>query len=89
MCRTLASCTGCGHICAMIELIRTNDAVLISFVSSLLKDADISHFVADTNMSIFEGSLGIIPRRIMVDSECEAQARRLIREAGLEHELRP
>ena len=73
----------------MIELIRTNDAVLISFVCSLLKDADIGHFVADTNMSIFEGSLGIIPRRIMVDSEEETQARRLVKEAGLEHELRP
>ena len=73
----------------MIELIRTNDAVLISFVSSLLKDAGIGHFVADTNMSIFEGSLGIIPRRIMVDGEHEIQARRLVREAGLDHELRP
>lgn len=72
----------------MIELIRTNDAVLISFVCSLLKDAGIVHFVADTNMSIFEGSLGIIPRRIMVDGDHETRARRLIREAGLDHELR-
>jgi hypothetical protein len=73
----------------MIELIRTNDAVLISFVCSLLKDADIVHFVADTNMSIFEGSLGVIPRRIMVDADRAEQARRLVKEAGLEHELRP
>ena len=45
----------------MIELVRTNDAVIISFICALLKDAGIEHFVADTNMSIFEGSLGIIP----------------------------
>ena len=73
----------------MIELICTNDAVLISFVCSLLKDAGIGHFVADTNMSIFEGSLGVIPRRILVDAGDETKARRLVREAGLQHELRP
>lgn len=72
----------------MIELVRTNDAVLISFICALLRDADIEHFVADTNMSIFEGSLGIIPRRVMVDAEMEAQARRLVRDAGIEHELK-
>lgn len=72
----------------MIELIRTNDAVIISFVCSLLKDAGIEHFVADINMSIFEGSLGIIPRRIMIDADCEAKARRLVKDAGIEHELK-
>jgi hypothetical protein len=72
----------------MIELVRTNDVVLISFICALLKDADIEHFVADVHMSIFEGSLGIIPRRIMVDSDCEIQARRLVKDAGIEHELR-
>ena len=72
----------------MIELVRTNDAVFISFVCALLKDAGIEHFVADVNMSIFEGSLGIIPRRIMIDSDCEAQARRLVKDAGIEHELK-
>jgi hypothetical protein len=72
----------------MIELMRTNDAVLISFVCALLKDADIEHFVADVHMSIFEGSLGIIPRRILVDSEYQNQARRLMKDAGIEHELK-
>ena len=76
------------HIERMIELVRTNDAVIISFICSLLKDAGIEHFVADTNMSIFEGSLGIIPRRIMVDRDSEAQARRLVKDAGIEHELK-
>ncbi|MEQ9245481.1 MAG: DUF2007 domain-containing protein, partial [Nitratireductor sp.] len=48
----------------MIELIRTNDPVVISFVESLLRDAGIAFFVADQNMSIMEGSLGILPRRV-------------------------
>lgn len=72
----------------MEELVRTNDPVLISFLESLLKDADIKHFVADGNMSILEGSLAMIPRRIMVDVDQMHKARMLVRDAGLEHELR-
>lgn len=76
------------QISFMIELVRTNDVVLISFICSLLKDAGIEHFVADVHMSIFEGSLGIIPRRIMVDRDFETAARRLLKDAGIEHELK-
>lgn len=72
----------------MEELVRTNDPVLISFLESLLGEADIKHFVADGNMSILEGSLAMIPRRILVDSDQIEKARMLVREAGLEHELR-
>ena len=53
----------------MKELIRTNDAVIISFVESLLRDAGIGCFVADQNMSVLDGSIGILPRRIMVDAD--------------------
>ena len=47
----------------MKELIRTNDIVVISFAESLMRDAGIGFFVADGNMSIMEGSLGVLPRR--------------------------
>ena len=67
----------------MIELVRTNDPVLISFIESLLRDAEIGFFVADQNMSIMEGSLGILPRRVMIDPADEAEARRLLRDAGI------
>ena len=53
----------------MKELIRTNDAVIISFVEALMRDAGIGYFVADQNMSVLDGSLGILPRRIMVDED--------------------
>lgn len=76
-------------LCHMIELIRTNDLVLISFVEALLKDAGIAHFVADSNMSTVEGTLGILQRRVMVDRSEEAQARQLLADAGFEGELRP
>lgn len=67
----------------MIELIRTNDAVTISFVESLLRDAGIEYMVADQNMSIMEGSLGVLPRRILVDPDSEKAARRLLSDAGV------
>jgi uncharacterized protein (DUF1330 family) len=73
----------------MEELVRTNDPVLISFLESILEDAGIKHFVADGNMSILEGSLAMIPRRILVDGDQIQKARALVRDAGLEHELRP
>ena len=71
----------------MIELVRTNDLVLISFVESLLKEAGVRFFVADNHMSATEGSLGFLPRRILVDADQHAQARRLMKEAGLAREL--
>ncbi|WP_350332901.1 DUF2007 domain-containing protein [Coralliovum pocilloporae] len=71
----------------MDELIKTNDMVVISFVEALLKDAGIPYLTADQNMSIVEGSLGIIPRRILVESDHLQQARRILREAEIGHEL--
>jgi len=72
----------------MIEIMRTNDPVVISFVESLLRDSGIAHFIADSNMSVVEGSLGVLARRVMVDSEREREARQLLKDAGVEQELR-
>lgn len=72
----------------MIELVRTNDAVVISFVEALMRDAGIACMVADQNMSVLDGSLGILPRRILVDSEQADEARRILTDAGIAHEIR-
>jgi hypothetical protein len=72
----------------MIELIRTNDAVTISFVESLLRDAGIACFVADQNMSVLDGSIGILPRRVMVIDDDLPAARRLLTDAGIGNEMR-
>jgi hypothetical protein len=69
------------------ELIRTNDAVLISAIEALLGAAHIAHVVVDQNMSVLEGSIGIIPRRILVGEDQLGAARRLLVDAGLAHEL--
>jgi hypothetical protein len=45
--------------------------------------------VLDQNMSVLEGSLGILPRRVLVPEEDLIRARRLLADAGLAHELRP
>lgn len=63
--------------------------MLVSVIEALLKGASIPHVVLDQNMSVLEGSLGILPRRILVAEDHEQQARRLLAEAGLGHELRP
>jgi hypothetical protein len=73
----------------MHELIRTNNAVLVSAVEALLDGAGIGHILLDQNMSVLEGSLGILPRRLLVRSEDAQAARQLLVDAGLGHELRP
>ena len=72
----------------MRELVRTNDIVLVSAVGALLDGAHIHHLVLGQNMSIIEGSLGVLPRRILVHDEDNSQARQVLRDAGLSHELR-
>ena len=71
----------------MEELLRTNNPVTVSYAQALLSEQDILHFVADHHMSIVDGSLGILPQRIMVDGEKIHQARRLMQDAGLGAEL--
>lgn len=72
----------------MVELIRTNDVVLIGYAESLLESAGFSIIVADGHTSVMEGSIGMIQRRILVvDDEADA-ARRFLVEAGLGPELR-
>lgn len=73
----------------MRELVRTNDMVLVSAIGALLDGAEIPHMVLDQNMSVIEGSLGVLPRRILVPDDLVSEAREVLREAGLGHELRP
>lgn len=73
----------------MTELLRTNDPVLITAVEALLKSAAIEYFVADQNMSVLEGSIGALPRRVMVESGKISRARQTLTDAGLAHVLAP
>ena len=71
----------------MIELLRTNDVVLISAIEALLRDEGIYLFVADQNMSVLEGSAGFLQRRLCVPVGQVEQARTLLQEAGFGDEL--
>jgi hypothetical protein len=73
----------------MKEIVRANDAVLVSAVVALLDAAGIRSMVFDQNMSVREGSLGVLPRRVLVADDDDIAARRLLTEAGLGNELRP
>jgi hypothetical protein len=50
----------------MKELLRTTDPTLMTFAQMLLRGEDIAWFEFDVNTSIIEGSIGILPRRLMV-----------------------
>ena len=62
--------------------------MLISVIESILTAERVAYFVADQHMAAVEGSLGFLPRRILVDARQAGRARRLIAEAGLGKELR-
>lgn len=73
----------------MQALIRTNDLAVIAFVEALLSEANIEYLILDQHMSIVEGSLGVIPRRILVQEAMLSRARNILTDAELGHELEP
>jgi hypothetical protein len=71
----------------MQELLRSNDAVLISFAESILRQAGIASLVADQHMSVLEGSIGAFPRRLLVEGQDFSAAHRALTQAGLDQWL--
>jgi hypothetical protein len=71
----------------MEELLRTNDLVLISAVEAILGGLGIKVFVADGYAASVDGSLGVLPRRVLAPSERADEARAALAEAGLAGEL--
>ena len=67
----------------MEELLRTTDITLIPLVRSLLQDDGIDSFELDVNMSVLEGGIGILPRRLMVRRDDLNRARMVLFEAGV------
>ncbi len=66
----------------MQELVRTNDAVRLSWLQALLASAGIEAVVLDTHASVIEGSIGAIQRRLMVADDDHGRARIVLKEAG-------
>jgi tRNA1(Val) A37 N6-methylase TrmN6 len=68
----------------MREILRSNDAVLLSFAQSVLGQAGIASFLADQYMSVLEGSIGAFPRRLLVADEDWTAAHRELGQAELD-----
>lgn len=66
----------------MKELLRTNDAVRLSFVQALLRDSGIDSLILDHHTSLVEGSIGAIPRRLVVAEQDYRRACLVLAAAG-------
>ena len=67
----------------MKELLRTNDPTMIAFAEALLEGEDIKPFLMDVHMSVLEGSIGVLPRRMMVRDEDYDRAADVLRDNDL------
>jgi len=68
----------------MKELIRSNDMVLMSFLEHCLNEEGIECLVLDGHMSVLEGSLGVLPRRMMVDDDDHERAADILADIRLD-----
>jgi hypothetical protein len=73
-----------SYVRTMKELLRTNDPTVIALATALLGSEDITVFQLDVNMSILEGSIGIMPRRLMVADRDLFMARAVMRDAQID-----
>ncbi|MGR3511147.1 MAG: putative signal transducing protein [Paracoccaceae bacterium] len=67
----------------MKELLRTNDPTAIAFAKALLEGEDIDCFEMDVHMSVLEGSIGILPRRLMVRDADHFRAKVVLKDNDL------
>lgn len=67
----------------MKELLRTTDPTHIAFATALLDGEGIEAFPLDVHMSVLDGSLGILPRRLMVADMHYDRAVRVLRDNDL------
>jgi hypothetical protein len=65
----------------MREVVRTTDLVRLSWLRALLAESGIETILLDTHTSVMEGSIGAIPRRLMVADDDYDRAMRVLREA--------
>ncbi len=64
----------------MRAILKTNDPVLLNYAEVLLRDAGIHAVVFDREASIMDGSMGMLPRRLMVDDDEVELAKTVLRE---------
>ncbi len=73
-----------SYVKDMKELLRTNDPTVIALATALLDSEGITSFQFDVNMSVLEGSIGILPRRVMVADKDLFVAEAIMRDAEID-----
>jgi len=73
----------------MRAVLKTNDPVVLNYAELLLRDAGIPAIVFDDSMSIMDGSIGILPRRLMVAEEDYDKAKEALREGLGKAQIEP
>ncbi len=68
----------------MKELIRTSDPTVVAFATALLSGEDIEWFELDVHMSVLEGSIGVLPRRLMVHDRDLLRARAVLKDNDID-----
>ena len=68
----------------MREILRTTDPTAIAFSTALLRGEGIDCFVLDVHTSVLEGSIGILPRRLMVADRDAFRARAVLRDNAVD-----
>ena len=68
----------------MKELFSTNDITKFIYAETILNSNDIVSFALDENISVLEGSIGILPRRLMVLENDFERASELLEDFGLD-----
>lgn len=68
----------------MKELLRTNDPTVIAYATALLSGEDIDCFPMDVHMSVLEGSIGVLPRRLLVADKDLFLAEAIMRDNGID-----
>ena len=72
------------YVLDMKELLRSNDPTVIAFAEALLQGEDIVCFPLDVNMSVLEGSIGVLPRRLMVADRDLFMAEAIMRDNNID-----
>jgi putative signal transducing protein len=65
----------------MRPVLKTIDPVTLSYAVHILEEAGIESVVFDENASVMDGSMGFLPRRLMVLDEDFSRAEALLRKA--------
>lgn len=71
----------------MEAILKTVNPATLNFAEAVLKDARIDAVIFDTHASLIDGSIGAVPRRLMVLAEDKAAAIRALELAGLGREV--